>query len=43
MSDPPGSWERCTIDEYAADLVDLCDACGLDEPVVIGHSLGGDR
>jgi sigma-B regulation protein RsbQ len=36
---PPG-WQRCTIDEYAADLTALCDALGIDRPVVIGHSLG---
>lgn len=35
------TWERCTIDEYAADLIALCDALDIDRPVVIGHSLGG--
>jgi sigma-B regulation protein RsbQ len=35
------TWQRCTIEEYAADLVALCDTLGIDEPVVIGHSLGG--
>lgn len=35
-----GTWERCTIDEYAADLTALCDVLGLDAPVAIGHSLG---
>ena len=36
-----GTWERCTIDEYGADLVALCDALDIEHPVVIGHSLGG--
>ncbi|MGH3564388.1 MAG: alpha/beta fold hydrolase [Mycobacterium sp.] len=40
-SDNADTWQRCTIDEYAADLVALCDALDLDRPVVIGHSLGG--
>ena len=35
------TWERCTIDEYAADLVAVCDELGLAAPVAIGHSLGG--
>ena len=35
-----GAWERCTIEEYGADLTGLCDALGLDRPVVLGHSLG---
>jgi pimeloyl-ACP methyl ester carboxylesterase len=35
------SWERCTIEEYSADLVSLCDVLAIDRPVVIGHSLGG--
>ena len=34
------TWERCTIDEYGADLTALCDALDLDRPVVLGHSLG---
>lgn len=33
--------QRCTIDEYASDLVALCDALTLDKPVIVGHSLGG--
>ncbi|MET0577176.1 MAG: alpha/beta hydrolase [Ilumatobacteraceae bacterium] len=37
----PVTWERCTIGEYAEDLVAVCDALELDSPVVIGHSLGG--
>jgi len=36
-----GSWERCTIAEYAADLVAICDELQLAAPVAIGHSLGG--
>jgi sigma-B regulation protein RsbQ len=35
------AWQRCTIDEYAADLVALCDALHLASPIAIGHSLGG--
>ncbi len=35
------TWERCTIEEYAADLVALCDALHLGAPIAIGHSLGG--
>lgn len=34
------SWQRCTIDEYAADLVALCDQLEIDRPAVVGHSLG---
>ncbi|MBO0835871.1 MAG: alpha/beta hydrolase [Actinobacteria bacterium] len=36
-----GGWERCTIDEYGADLTALCDVLDLDRPVMLGHSLGG--
>jgi sigma-B regulation protein RsbQ len=39
-SGPAGTWERCTIDEYAADLVALCDTLDIGRPVAIGHSLG---
>jgi len=35
------SGQRCSIDEYARDLVAVCDELGLAEPVVVGHSLGG--
>jgi sigma-B regulation protein RsbQ len=35
-----GSWTRCTIDEYAADLAALCDMLEIRRPVAIGHSLG---
>ena len=31
---------RCTIEEYACDLVSLCDELSLSSPVVVGHSLG---
>jgi sigma-B regulation protein RsbQ len=34
------TWERCTIDEYGADITALCDVLNLDRPVVLGHSLG---
>jgi sigma-B regulation protein RsbQ len=37
----PAGPERCTIDEYAQDLVALCDTLALDAPVAVGHSLGG--
>jgi sigma-B regulation protein RsbQ len=32
---------RCTIQEYACDLLSLCDELSLATPVVLGHSLGG--
>jgi pimeloyl-ACP methyl ester carboxylesterase len=35
------TWQRCTIDEYSADLVAICDELGLAAPIAIGHSLGG--
>jgi pimeloyl-ACP methyl ester carboxylesterase len=35
-----GTWQRCTIDEYRADLIVLCGVLEIDQPVVIGHSLG---
>jgi len=34
------TWQRCTIDEYGADLIAVCDALGLGRPTVVGHSLG---
>lgn len=40
-SAPPEKWTRCTLEEYAADLLALCDALELAAPVVVGHSLGG--
>ena len=39
-SSRPASWERCTIDEYAADLVALCEALAITAPILVGHSLG---
>lgn len=30
-----------TIEEFAADVVAVCEAADLHEPVVIGHSMGG--
>ena len=35
------TWERCTIGQYAEDLLAICEALGLVRPVLIGHSLGG--
>ena len=35
------AWTRCTISEYADDLIAVCDALGLVAPIAIGHSLGG--
>ena len=35
------SWTRCTINEYAHDVIAVCDALDLTAPVAIGHSLGG--
>ena len=32
--------ERCSIQEYGADLVALCDGLEIGRPVVLGHSLG---
>ncbi|MEM8621845.1 MAG: alpha/beta hydrolase [Actinomycetota bacterium] len=40
-SSTPAEWTRCTIDEYAADLVALCNQLELSAPIVVGHSLGG--
>jgi sigma-B regulation protein RsbQ len=40
-SSTPAEWTRCTIDEYAADLLTLCDELELSAPIVVGHSLGG--
>lgn len=40
VSDRPDTWQRCTIDEYGADLIALCDVLDIERPVVIGHSLG---
>lgn len=40
-SSAPPAWQRCTIDEYAADVAAVCDKLGLASPVLVGHSLGG--
>jgi sigma-B regulation protein RsbQ len=40
LSERPDTWQRCTIDEYGADLTAVCDVLGIERPVVIGHSLG---
>jgi len=34
------TWERCTIDEYGADLTAVCDLLDIDRPIVLGHSVG---
>jgi sigma-B regulation protein RsbQ len=34
------TWARCTISEYSADLIALCEMLSIDRPVVLGHSLG---
>jgi sigma-B regulation protein RsbQ len=39
-SENPDSPQRCSIDEYGADLAALCDTLDLGRPVVLGHSLG---
>ena len=35
---PPSEW---TLDTFADDIVRLCDALGLDKPIVLGQSFGG--
>lgn len=35
---PPDEW---TLDRFADDVVALCDALGIDKPVVLGQSFGG--
>jgi pimeloyl-ACP methyl ester carboxylesterase len=40
-SAPASASARCTIQEYACDLLSLCDELNLTSPVVVGHSLGG--
>ncbi len=35
---PPEEW---TLDTFADDVVRLCDALGLERPIVIGQSFGG--
>ena len=36
-----GPMERWTLDVWADDVVRLCDALGIDSPVVVGESFGG--
>ena len=40
-SAPASAPARCRIEEYACDLLALCDELSLSSPVVVGHSLGG--
>jgi pimeloyl-ACP methyl ester carboxylesterase len=35
---PPAEW---TLDTFADDVVRLCDALGIDKPIVLGQSFGG--
>lgn len=35
---PPAEW---TLDTFADDVVRLCDALGLERPIVLGQSFGG--
>lgn len=35
---PAGEW---TLDTFADDVVRLCDALGIDKPIVLGQSFGG--
>lgn len=35
---PPDEW---TLDTFADDVVRLCDALGIDKPIVLGQSFGG--
>jgi pimeloyl-ACP methyl ester carboxylesterase len=35
---PPHEW---TLDTFADDVVRLCDALGIDKPIVLGQSFGG--
>jgi pimeloyl-ACP methyl ester carboxylesterase len=35
---PPGEW---TLDVFADDVVRLCDALGIEKPIVLGQSFGG--
>ena len=35
---PPAEW---TLDTWADDVVRLCDALGIDQPIVLGQSFGG--
>jgi pimeloyl-ACP methyl ester carboxylesterase len=44
-SSPPEGWQeetyRLTSDAYVAQVLAVCDALGLDRPVVMGCSIGG--
>jgi pimeloyl-ACP methyl ester carboxylesterase len=40
-SAPASAPSRCTIKEYARDLLSVCDELNLLSPIVVGHSLGG--
>lgn len=37
----PGAVEEWRLDVWADDVVRLCDALGIEEPIVIGESFGG--
>jgi pimeloyl-ACP methyl ester carboxylesterase len=37
----PATWQRCTIDQYTADVVAICNVLNLHQPALVGHSLGG--
>lgn len=37
----PGSPDDWTLDVWADDVVRLCDALGIEKPIVIGQSFGG--
>ncbi|HEV7721610.1 MAG TPA: alpha/beta hydrolase [Iamia sp.] len=37
----PGSRDDWTLDVWADDIVRLCDALGIERPIVIGESFGG--
>jgi sigma-B regulation protein RsbQ len=41
QSSRPETPKRCSIAEYAGDLIALCDQLRIERPVVVGHSLGG--
>ena len=33
--------DECTLDRFADDVVHLCDALGIEKPIVLGQSFGG--
>ena len=37
-----GEPDRWNLDQWADDLVALCDALGIEQPVVFGFSFGGN-